>query len=768
MSGQIRQALPDVSRNRLVTLNQNSTINIWCLEPLEFIRQIKQEGDIIALHGDKLLVADYDAVVSLWDLDTGKKLAQQRLQQSAEDYELRVQHMAVSSVNGNIFIDASWFTVIFDASLDQEIYRTDKHLDSFVHLPKTDRVVQRDHEASALLLFDLAQAKVINSLDLVTNHFVANEAGDKLLCSVCEGIRETSGDKHSPFIATHLQLVEWDLQSNEVRCGEQLKLKRWSGVELLSYSGSDGAISAVISEENSTRTLYQFDSLNRSPRVVHTFSEEQELVGMCYHEEGNALIFYVNQDLLSNCNSMRCPTLYRFDLQAQQLLPLDYQGNSPFPGDAASINYLSVPLRNAERWLLVMHNCSAELWDSKTWQMHYRMSANTSIEQLDINQIFQNITSDFSYSSWICDVKFSPDGKTFAVSGDSMGLSSAALYKVNGQALRPLQTYINGRAERVFFSHDSKQILIDYKGDGFALVSTETGRFLRHLTQHSIAGHDFSQSHQTVVFSEDNRRLLAGFDEGSVWLWDLESGVLEQGLCAVALTGDEDEREIEWQIFDQAPVDHNIPMRHDDLIEIHTLAWTQDESAILIGTEAGLYCWDLVKQSVRRICDGEIYQIAVRPAQDEQIGLDRKSRVQYAVYDNDTNDVLLLDREFTHLSSIEDVRLWETESNVFRFAVDGSFIQCNEYRYRLDGSEICEAESDSNRSACSHWWDGVSDKCLAIAYRTTSKKISLFDYHFSMPVDQGEPSAEDKPPSDQPSVISLTNMLKSIKKKKKK
>lgn len=784
MSGQIRQALPDVSRNRLVTLNQNNTINIWRLESLAFIRQIKQEGNIIALHGDKLLVADYDAVVSLWDLNTGKKLTQRGLQQSPEDYELRINNMAVSAVNGNIFIDSSWFSVIFDASLSQEIYRTEKPLDGFVHLPKNDLVVQQEHdEATELLVFDLGKAKIVNRLALAASHFVANEAEDTLLCSVGEGIRETPEDEHSPFVATQLQLVEWNLHSNEVHHSELLKLKRWSGVEQLSYSGKDGAISAVISEAHSTRTLYMFDSLVSPARAVHTFPEAHQLVDMVYNAEADALIFYVNQELLSNCNSLQRPALYRFDLQAQQLLPLDYLDNPPHPGDAASINYLSVPLRSAESRLLVLHNCTAELWDTKTWRMRYRVSANASAEQLDIEHIFQHVTPDYHYGSWICDVKFSPNGKTFAVSGDSMGLASAALYNVSGKALRPLQTYIDGRAERVFFSHDSKQILVDYKSDGFALVCTETGQFIRHLTHHSIAGHDFSQSHQTAVFSKNNQRLLAGFDEGSVWLWQLDRGVLEHGLCAVALTGDEDDREIEWQVFDQTPASHNIRMRDDDLIEIKTLAWTTDESAVLIGTETGLYCWDLAAQSVRRICDGEIYLIAVMPGlggqkDQDHNEQDRLSSIQYAVYDNDADDVLLLDGSFTHKRSVEDVRFWETDCNVFQFAQNGSFIQCNEYRYRLDGSEIGEAESDSDHSGSSHWWDGVSDKCLAISYSSTKEKITLFDYQFSLP---GEQSPELLAPNESPSsrneqslaeneqhpAFSLKKMLQSIKKKKK-
>jgi len=514
------------------------------------------------------------------------------------------------------------------------------------------------------------------------------------------------------------------------------------------------------------------DSLTSPARAVYTFPEAHQLVGMVYNAEADALIFYVDQALLLNCNSLQRPVLYRFSLQAQQqMLPLDYLDNAPFPGDAASINYLNAPLRSVDNWLLVLHNCSAELWDTKTWMMHYRLSVNSSAEQLDIEHVFQKNTPDYHYGSRIEDVKFSPDGKTFAVSGDSIGSASAALYDVNGQALRPLQTYVDGRAERVFFSHDSKQIVVDYKGDGLTLVCTETGKFIRHLTQHSIAKHDFSQSHQTVVFNKDNQRLLAGFDEGSVWLWQLDSGVLEHGLCAVALTGDEDDREIEWQFFDQTPASHNVRRRDDDLIEIRALAWTGDESSVLIGTETGLYFWDLTAQSVQRICDGEISLIAVMPMQDGQNEQDRLSSIQYAVYDYDANNVLLLDGSFTHKRSIERVRLWTTDCNVFQFANDGRFIQCNEYRYRLDGSEIGEAESDCDRSGRSHWWDGVSDKCMAISYSSMEEKIMLVGYHFSQPTEQvsgllalnGSPST----PGVQDPVFSLRKMLNSIKKKKK-
>src|SRR5262249_37459665 len=116
-------------------------------------------------------------------------------------------------------------------------------------------------------------------------------------------------------------------------------------------------------------------------------------------------------------------------------------------------------------------------------------------------------------------VAAAPDGKSIASASVD---KTVRLWEVeSGKELQKFE--LNSQGGRVAFSPDGRRLLCaEFDGNVLHLLDIRTGRELRPLI-----GHRARSNHDTikyVAFTPDSRRALSSGDDGTLRLWDVESG----------------------------------------------------------------------------------------------------------------------------------------------------------------------------------------------------------------------------------------------------
>jgi len=127
---------------------------------------------------------------------------------------------------------------------------------------------------------------------------------------------------------------------------------------------------------------------------------------------------------------------------------------------------------------------------------------------------------------WVYSVAFSPDGTTLA--SCSPDDNTIKLWDVNSGTLKltissiPGTGNIVGQPEIVTFSPNGRMLA---SGGGIHIINlrdSETGKLIRTFKEEEDA--------ISLVFNPDNATLVAGFKDGTIKIWDIETGELQQTL----------------------------------------------------------------------------------------------------------------------------------------------------------------------------------------------------------------------------------------------
>lgn len=99
---------------------------------------------------------------------------------------------------------------------------------------------------------------------------------------------------------------------------------------------------------------------------------------------------------------------------------------------------------------------------------------------------------------------------------EGSGISFVKIYKVNGEFERKLDVSQKGYgALRPVFSHDGKLLLVGNRNYETTLFDAETGNLLQTFPRRMT---------QEVAFSPDDKTVAAGYVDGAVALWDVQTG----------------------------------------------------------------------------------------------------------------------------------------------------------------------------------------------------------------------------------------------------
>ena len=154
------------------------------------------------------------------------------------------------------------------------------------------------------------------------------------------------------------------------------------------------------------------------------------------------------------------------------------------------------------------------LWDAQTGRP-IRISGRRNRE------VFIRDRSDnIIYENWISSVAFSPDGKYSASGSNTVSLMDAA----KGSHIRNfvdsfsrLYSWFTPRFNTITFSPGSNQILSGSNDGTVILWDVETGREIKAFTGHT-------NSIFSTVFNPDGRLAISGSSDGTLRLWDIASG----------------------------------------------------------------------------------------------------------------------------------------------------------------------------------------------------------------------------------------------------
>jgi WD40 repeat protein len=146
-----------------------------------------------------------------------------------------------------------------------------------------------------------------------------------------------------------------------------------------------------------------------------------------------------------------------------------------------------------------------------------------SILEIDTGQKLRIIqTEGYQFS-------LSPDGKTLIVNGiwdDKRRLWVTQIWDLeNGLLINTLD--FSGQSDRTSFSPDSRKFVSADVGDVVRVWDLKSGTLLKELEYSGKALSLAFRLSQTGS-QESNDELIAGYDNGQIWLWDVIEGQIEQ------------------------------------------------------------------------------------------------------------------------------------------------------------------------------------------------------------------------------------------------
>lgn len=343
---------------------------------------------------------------------------------------------------------------------------------------------------------------------------------------------------------------------------------------------------------------------------------------------------------------------------------------------------------------------------------------NVSEQDFTSHDLFRLCYHPFHFRNGIEDIKISPNGQMIGVVGDERDISSALLYQIDGRPLRPLETNMGDRrAHRLAFSSTSRYVVVDYH-DVLTVLETSTGKLLHQLKDHSVFGDDFSLEDLGMQFSPDDRYLAAGFNEGTVWIWDIHSGVLQfaQGASLVGK-----DTPLQWRAFNASNIseepnekpwetEQGRKFYDDELIKIDVFCWL-NHTSLLIGNSTGLYHWDLEQNQINFLFPGEILGIAI------WINPEDNSKYFLAVWDVSSKSrenngyIKIFDEKWKEVRSIK--LDYYGHSGWLSFSPDGKMLQTLYARHEWKKKRTMK-ESEYIGVISDMWWDGVSNSTLSV------------------------------------------------------
>lgn len=719
----IRDFAVNYDNRQIAVINGDNKVRIWSTDNFELLHEIDVEASRVDLFpcGEKLLTVDFDDIAVVWDLKKGKQIVKANIAKMTKSDYLFFRKIAVSRKSGNILFYTGLFIAIFDEKIKKKLvyYNNEPDSQSYKYHEKSERMAYLAYgldDKKKLLVFDVGSGSLILEKEIndgYVSDFCFSKDGEKLFYNISKPLFEEDEEGNIFNTGTTNRINTINLCDSTIETGFEYERVRNESIEKIIAHEEDKSIAVLTN-------LRLLSVSNNSEKVVEILKIPKgiEYHNMGYYEPSNSLVLFYGEpcteksNLQNSAYDSKVLLISDYDHEIKELPYGDFKTAS---GDCDGAMSFS---ENAGQFLISQRS-TLEVWNPEKWELITRFYQHKTAKYLTPNEYFRGACKPSHFSSWIEDSAISRDGKYIAACGDSTGLSPAHVYEKDGTPFSVLESKINMRAERLEFSNTGSLIAVDYEDFGLSLNDVQTGKHIHLFTDHNIeyTSHSFSQSKQTIKFSNDDSLIAAGFNEGSVWIWNCKTGELVNSLCAV---GDDDGKVV-FEEFDKVPPRADI--EDEDLAEIRSLEWSYDNKILYIGTDSGLYIWNLETHEITHRDLGEIHNISVwnNPENHEEFKM--------AVYDDDKSCVKILDSAYSEMFVIEELN---NKVEVFlAFSNDGTYLQTPVERVLLRTLKVIEGKNLVSYVE-GVGWDGSSDTISAVEYEKYEdhSKLSAHDISF--------------------------------------